>query len=452
MDSKRRAVSVVGLGKLGCPIAGCFAAKGYNVIGVERDTRTVDFINQGLSPIFEPGLQAILEKGRGSLHATHDCSTAIAETDATFIVVPTPSEEDGTFSNQYVLAACEAIASGLANKQTFHLVILISTVMPGSTGGEIKRQLEQLSGKSCGTDFGLCYAPTFIALGSVVRDFLNPDYLLIGESETYSGDLLESLYRDICENEPKVARMNFMNAEMTKLANNTFITTKIAFGNMLAQICERLPEAHVDVVTSALGLDSRIGSKYMKGGLGYGGPCLDRDNVALTALAGNIGANAGIVVATDESNRLEVARLVALIESKRDAKMDNGGTVGVLGLSYKPGTDVVEASQGLNLAQALAAEGIPVIAYDPAALDRARHILGESVGLAESAEICIQKSDVVVVTTPWKEFEELTPCAFEASGPRVVIDCWRIFDASQFAAMTDYIALGVGPVSDGKTT
>ena len=447
MDEKPLNVSVVGLGKLGCPLAACFAAKGHNVVGVDSNPLTTEMVNQGRSPIFEPGLQELMDGHHSRIRATGNTEEAVLASDVTFVVVPTPSEPGGNFSPKYVLKACESIGLGIRAKTGYHLVVVASTVMPGCIGDEVRQTLERVSGKSCGEDFGLCYGPTFVALGSVVRDFLNPDYLLIGESDARAGDLLEGLYRDICENEPVVARMNFINAEVTKLANNTFVSTKITFGNMLAQICERLCDANVDVVTSALGLDSRIGGRYLKGGLGYGGPCLDRDNVALAALAKDIGARALLAEATDRANRQEVVRLVALVKST----MGEGGVVGILGLSYKPQTDVVEASQGLLLAQALVEEGIPVVAYNPAAMDQAERILGESVGLLESAELCIKRSDVVVITTPWKQFEAIDPESFVPSGSRVLVDCWRILDGTRFSPVADYIPLGVGPTSGGKT-
>jgi UDPglucose 6-dehydrogenase len=210
---------------------------------------------------------------------------------------------------------------------------------------------------------------------------------------------------------------------------------------MIAQVCEGLPDAHVDVVTSTLGRDSRIGVKYLKGGIGYGGPCLVRDSIALAALAKSTGRRALLAEATDEANQEEVGRLASLIKNQRT----QDGVVGILGLSYKPGTDVVHASQGVHLAQALAAEGIPVVVYDPAAMEQAKQILGESVGYSESVGSCIQRSDLVVITTPWKEFETLEPENFLPAGSRVLIDCWRILEGSLVSSATVYIPLGVGP-------
>src|SRR5207248_1487779 len=218
-------------------------------------------------------------------------------------IVPTPSEADGGFSLKYAISAAETIGAGLKQKSDFHLVVLTSTVMPGATGGEFLPALEKYSGKKCGEGFGLCYNPEFIALGSVIHDMLNPDFILIGESDPRSGEILEHLQLGVCDNVPLVSRMNFVNAELSKLAVNTFITTKISYANMLAQVCETLPGADVDVVTSAIGCDTRIGQKYLKGALGYGGPCFPRDNLAFAALAGHNGVPALLAEATHDLNR-----------------------------------------------------------------------------------------------------------------------------------------------------
>ena len=434
-------VSVIGLGRLGYPIAACIAAKGHEVIGVDINPRTVELIGSGRYSLQEPGLEDLLHKTEGRFKASSDTKDAVLNSEVTLVVVPTPSGADGAFSVEYVLESAEAIASGLAAKSDYHLVVIVSTVMPGSTEREIKHKLEEASGRKCGVDFGLCYAPAFVALGSVIRDFLQPDYLLIGESDARAGDQLKELYSRVCDNDPPMSRMNFVNAELTKLATNAFVSTKITFGNMIAQVCENLPGAHVDVVTLTLGLDSRIGVKYLKGGTGYGGPCLVRDNVALSALASRTGGKARLAEATHLSNQQEVDRLARVIKNK----LVQDGMVGILGLSYKPGTDVVDSSQGVLLSQALVADGIPVVVYDPAAMDQAKLVLGESVGYTDSAKCCVAQSELVVITTPWNEFESLKPKDFGAIGSRVLIDCWRVLEGSSISKVTDYIPLGVGP-------
>src|SRR4029077_7787926 len=302
-------VSVIGLGKLGSPMAACLAAKGLDVIGIDTDPRKVEAINQGRPPVHEPGLREMLAQAKGRLSAGTAMEDGVLSAEATFVVVATPSEPEGGFSLRYVEPVCAAIGRALAKRSGYHLVCLTSTVMPGVTGGPVRDILEENSGKRCGVDFGLCYSPEFIALGSVIRDFLNPDFLLIGESDPRSGALLESFYRVVCENNPAVARMNFINAEVTKLAVNTYITTKISFANMIARICEQLPKADVDVVTGALGLDQRIGGKYLKGAISYGGPCFPRDNLALGALAEQLGAPADLAQATHKFNQAQISWL-----------------------------------------------------------------------------------------------------------------------------------------------
>ncbi len=313
--------------------------------------------------------------------------------------------------------------------------------MPGATGTVVREMLEHSSGKKCGVDFGLCYSPEFVALGTVIHDFFNPDFLLIGESDSLSGDILAQLYRDVCNNHPPIARMNFVNAELTKLSVNTFVTTKITFANMVARICERLPDADVEAVTSALALDHRIGGKYLKGAIGYGGPCFPRDNLALGALARELGVPAVLAESTDRANRSEVGKLAALVRSKNPSS----NTVGILGLSYKPETNVVEESQGLLLAKALSAETVDVIVYDPAGMENARKVLPDSVRFASSIEECIRESRVIVITTPWKEFRRLSDETLSSGGvPRVLIDCWRLLNPPPSIRSVEYIQLGKG--------
>lgn len=435
-------ISVVGLGKLGAPLATCLAYRGFQVIGVDVDQRKIQSVNEGLPPVYEPGLNKLLQSSRARLTATDSYEEAIRESDVTFILVATPSDSEGSFSLRYVLQACERIGDILRKKSAFHLVVMTSTVLPGATENEVKPVLEARSGKRCGEEFGLCYSPEFVALGSAIHDLLNPDFVLIGESDVRSGDMLASLYRKLCENSPSIARMNFVNAEITKLSVNTFVTTKITFANMLARICEHLPGANVDVVTSALGLDSRIGKKYLKGALGYGGPCFPRDNLALAFLGRLVGSGAALAEATDAANRQEARRLAELVKSK----LPMGGIVGILGLAYKPNTDVVEESQGLLLAQSLLAEGISVSVYDPAGMKNAQKVLDSSVVFAGSAKECVRLSDVVVIATPWEEFKRLPLGSLNRqSARRVLVDCWRLLDGDTYSSVVEYVPLGIGP-------
>jgi UDPglucose 6-dehydrogenase len=240
--------------------------------------------------------------------------------------------------------------------------------------------------------------------------------------------------------------MNYVNAELSKLAVNTFITTKITYANMLAHVCQHLPGADVDVVTAAIGRDTRIGGKYLKGATGYGGPCFPRDNLAMGALARELGEQAPLPEATDRENRAEVRRLAALVKIHVRA----GSRVGVLGLAYKPDTDVIEESQGVMLAQALLAEGFEVLVYDPMAMDSARVILGDQLVYCASAEDCLRQSDAAVIAVPWKEFARLSERALgRRAGRLVLIDAWRIVPEG-LRRKTKYIPVGVFASSEGK--
>jgi len=444
MTDQPTTVTVVGLGKLGAPMVACLASRGFHVIGVDVDEGKVSAVADGRAPVFEPGLDELLASHRDRITATTDLHDAVLRSEMTFIVVATPTDDQGGFSLKWVLPVCEEIGGALAEKEGFHTVVLTSTVMPGSTGGQVQPALEQASGKRCGEDFGLCYSPEFIALGSVIHDFLHPDFLLVGESDDRAGAALEDVYGRTIENGAPVARMNFVNAELSKLSVNTFVTTKIAYANMLARICERLPDADVDVVTDAIGLDTRIGRKYLRGSISYGGPCFPRDNVALATLARAIGAPAFVAEATDSANRDGIMRLADLVEEY----LPEGGTVAVLGLSYKPNTDVVEESPGLLLVSELASRGVDVVGHDPAANGNAARALDGAGRLSDSLEGAVSSADTVVIATAWDEFRGLEPSQLERDGrPRVVIDCWRILPREQFERAVDYVVLGEGALS-----
>jgi UDPglucose 6-dehydrogenase len=367
--------AVIGLGKLGAPLAAVLASKGVDVIAVDKNPEAVRLLAAAKAPVEEPQLQSTIDAGRARLRATTSFAEAVGASDVTFVIVPTPSGTDGAFSSEYVIAAVKEIGAALRGRSEYHVVSITSTLMPGTTGSEVRAALESSSGRRVGADLGLCYSPEFVALGSVVRDMLYPDVVLIGESDPRAGDVLARIYQHICERKPPVQRMSIVNAEITKIAVNTFVTTKITYANMLSGICERLEGADVDVVTATLGLDSRIGRKYLQGATGYGGPCFPRDNVAFSVLAHRVGARADLAESTDKLNRFQVERLFEIAT----ARLPAGGTVGVLGLSYKPDTAVIEESQGVALAKRLAEAGYRALAFDPMALPAGRGRIGRGL-------------------------------------------------------------------------
>ena len=413
---------VIGLGKLGAPLAAVLASKGHEIVGLDLDPAAVDAINAGRAPVTEPDLQALIDASRPHLRATQDWHEAVAQSDMSFVIVPTPSEASGVFTSRHVIDAVTRIGAVLKGSGRYHVVVVTSTVMPGQTDGPIRAALETASGLTVGDGIGLCYNPEFIALGSVVRDILHPDMVLLGQSDARAGDALEAVYRGVTENAPPILRMNLVNAEITKLSLNSYVTMKISFANLVAELCERAPGADARTVTGALGKDSRIGGKYLTAALGYGGPCFPRDNAALRSWAAGLGVGAELAEATDAINRRQAARVAALARRH----LLPGGAVAILGLAYKPDTPVVEESQGVMIAAELAAGGASVVVHDRLALDNARKVLGARVRCADTLEDALARAQVIVITTPDPEYRRVALLLAGRNDPPVVVDCWRL--------------------------
>ena len=435
-------ISVVGLGKLGLCLAACFAEKGYQVTGIDIDKNKIALINEGENPIQETGLTQLINKCKNNLKATSDYGETILNSQVTFVVVATPSEADGSFSNEQLEKTLRKIGAVLKEKNDYHLVVITSTVMPGTTEHLAKFTLEESSGKKCGKDFGIAYNPEFIALGSVIHDFLNPDFILIGEVNKNDGQILEDIYSRICENTPRFARMSPVNAEITKMSLNCYVTMKITYANSLAAICENVEGADAEVITNAIGLDSRIGRKYLKPGLGFGGPCFPRDNIAFATFARKVNAYAKLAETVDEVNKDQATRIIEMIEEavKKEKKKVK---IGFLGLSYKPNSPVIEDSQAIDIVDNLINKGCNVVVYDPQALGLVRDVFGNKVEYSDNVLECIEQSDIVVITTPWNEFEKIN---FESikNKPTTIIDCWRIIKDKRFKIKY----LGMGDFSD----
>lgn len=430
-------ISVIGLGKLGLPLATTIASKGFFVYGVDINKEVINNLKKGKTFLNEPGLKELIKNFKKNIIATDDVNEAIVNSDITFIITPTPSKKNGYFSTRFVEAAIKDIAKTLKHKRSYHLAVVVSTVMPGSTD-VMKKILERKSGKICGRDFGLCYNPEFIALGSVINNLLNPDFLLIGESDQKAGDILQKFYKKYCDNKPKVARMNFVNAELTKISVNTYVTTKISYANMLSEICELLPGGDVDVVTAALGLDPRIGQKYLKGGPAFGGPCFPRDNIAFISLAKKTKANFYIPLATHKTNVRQTERLVKkVLEFTK-----NGLSVGILGLSYKPFTDVVEESFGLALVRELVKKDLKIYLHDPLALNNVKREFNNSVNYEDRVKPCIEKSQILIIATDWPQFKAIRKIWY-GKRPKILVDPWRIIDKRNLPKNVAYFPLGL---------
>ena len=410
------------------------------MIGVDARPEVVELLNDGRTALQEPGLAELIDRNRSRLEATSDIAAAAAGAEASFIVVPTPSTANGTFSTRYVIDAVNGIGRGLHRSKNYHVVSVTSTVMPLSTDLEVKPALEAASGRVVGETVGLCYNPEFIALGSVIRDMMHPDLVLIGESDPRAGEVVEAVHRTFIATGVQVRRMTWINAEIAKIAINTFVTTKISYANMLAELCEQLPGGDIDVVTDAIGVDRRIGHTYLRGAVGYGGPCFPRDNAALAAAAAQAGTRADIAVATDVINRRQVDRVARVVRAHATPRQHR---VGVLGLSYKPDTPVVEESQGVMLANRLATDGFATMVFDPSALPDAASALVPSISQARSLAQCVESADVLILMVPWPPFREI-PALLRARPrtPLTIVDCWRLLDPADLEGLAEPVYLG----------
>ncbi|MGN6555139.1 MAG: nucleotide sugar dehydrogenase [Verrucomicrobiota bacterium] len=401
-------LSVFGLGKLGACMAATFAQKGFEVVGVDINAEAVRKINAGQPPVEEPLLAEVMKEAHPRLRASTDARDA-ASTDASFFIVPSPSQPDGSFSNEFLMRAMESVARAVRESgKKGHLFVCSSTTTPGACDSVLIPMLEKEIGGKCGEDFGFCYNPEFIALGNVVRGLLEPDMVLIGESDAASGAALEALYRKYNTNQPRISRMSVISAELTKISVNSYITLKISFTNQLRLIAERFPKADIHTILGAIGSDTRINSKYLRAGLSYGGPCFPRDNRLLAYTAKQVGLVAPLAEASDVMNERTKHELLEHVQ--RLAKP--GEAVAVLGMSYKPDTYITEESAGLFLAQQLKRRGYDVWVHDFCAKPANSPNLFE-FKLIEDLSVFTHKNTfkAAVVCCPWPQYNSLTIAA-----------------------------------------
>ncbi len=432
-------VSIIGLEKLGCSMLAGMASRGMNVIGVDINQHAVDAVNAGREPVQETNLGETIAANKERIRATMSTEEAVLYSDISFVIVPTPSDHRGAFSLQYAKYAFKSLGQALKKKDGYHVIVMTSTVLPGATRHGLLPILEEESGKKCGPDFGLCYNPEFIALGSVIRDFLNPDFYLLGQFDERSGDVLEQVHNQVSQNNAPVKRMSLENAELAKVSVNSYVTMKISFANMLAEFCEHLPGGDIDVVSDALGMDKRIGRKYITGGFGFGGPCFPRDNVALNFIGQHLGVDDRLLKTNDEFNRGLSRRRVEMLKPH----MPKGATVAVLGLSYKPLSHVIEESPGIYLCEALSDAGYRVIGHDNLAVEGARSVL-KSALVTDNIDEALQDAAVVIVTTTDKTYTTLTAKDLLKGKDRVVlIDFWRSLKLVSEDKRISYIPAGL---------
>lgn len=386
-------VSIIGAGYVGLIAAVCLAREGNRITLVDIDEEKLRIIANRRSPIQEPGLDEMLKQV--DLETTLDYSR-LADTEVILICVGTPSGNDGSMALDAIEGACREIASVLRKKDEYCVVAVKSTVVPGTTEGVVIPILET-SGKKAGRDFGVCMDPEFLREGMAIHDFMNPARVIIGELDARSGNTVLGLYRQL---EVPVIRTNVKTAEMTKMASNAFLGMKISFMNEIGNICKRLGIDTYEVARG-MGYDDRIGGKFLNAGLGFGGSCIPKDLKALVSQAKKVGYECSILKDILSLNEDQALRMIELLRKHLPLA---GATIGILGLSFKPGTCDIRESRAIRIVKLLIEEGVRIKAYDPWAVEKFQAMFPE-VNYTTPEDVL--DSDAILIVTEWEEFKGL---------------------------------------------
>src|SRR3954466_12526648 len=427
--AEREPIGVIGTGYVGLVTAAGFAELGSDVYCIDIDVDKIEGLKRGEIPIYEPGLADLVAKNAERMHFSTDIADALEHARLLFVAVGTPP----TYSGDADLSAVHAVVDAMPVSD-HHALVMKSTV-PAGTGASIKR-LFKATGKD---QFRYVSCPEFLKEGSAVKDFLEPDRVVIGDDGDWAGDAVAELYAPL---EAPLVRTDINSAEMVKLASNAFLATKISFINEIANVCE---ETGADVVEVAkgMGLDDRIGPKFLQAGLGFGGSCFPKDVTALKQLAGNSGYHFQLLNSVIEVNELQKRRVIAKLEKHLGRLVDK--EIALLGLAFKPNTDDMREASSLVLSSRLQAAGAHVRAYDPVAEGEARKLI-RGVRFADSAAEAVEGADAVVLVTEWPEFAELDLSTLAGSmRGELLVDGRNLFDpAAVRAAGLVYEGIGRG--------
>ncbi len=439
-------VSIIGLGWVGLAYSAFFTSRKVRVIGVDVDERKIGMLKRGVMPFYEPGISELLRSAlrNGLFSPTISYKEAIRLSDILFITVGTPSLADGRIDLKYVSSAVESLGKCLAEVNEYKLIVVKSTVIPGTTLNLVGRILEKTSGKTLGKHFGLCFNPEFLKEGTALRDLEKPDRIVIGAYDKKSGEVLRKFYEEVYGDEiPPVLCTNIVNAELIKYASNAFLAMKISFINTFANLCEKLPGADVNTVAKGIGLDSRINPRFLRAGVGFGGSCFRKDLMAIINLCKDKGVDSSLLESVIKINDLQRRHVIEIIE-KEFSNLKNV-TVAILGLSFKPNTDDLRDAPSIDIVRGLLDRRAVVKVYDPVAMEKFKKIFGEKVKYCSSMLDCIKGADCAVIVTEWSEFKNLTPDDFLKNMRRpIVVDGRRIYDPELFSKKLKYYGIGWG--------
>jgi len=443
MKIRTDSISIVGLGKLGLPLAAVFADSGYKTFGIDINKSVVDSINQGVSPIIENGLDVLINKfGGKSLQASVDFNNAIIESDVTYILTATPSMDDGSFSNEQIESALKELAKCLAkNDKKHHLFVISSTVMPGSIESSFIPLIEKYSNRKLNNGFFVAYCPDYVALGEVINGFQKPDFVIIGQSDDKAGLIVKEIHERITKNNPPIKCISIASAEIAKVALNAYLTMKISFANNLANISEKVPGSDVDDITSTIGLDKRISPYYFKGGMSFGGTCFPRDTFAFNRLSKDLGISTELFNAVTKINDYQNQHLLELVLTEIENKKQK--IVTILGMSFKVGTPVIEESVGVKLVKNLLNydSSIKVIAVDPLSLNNCKKLFNDNIKYSRNTLESLENPDIVILINNDKDFIQAID-NYDPDHNVTIIDCWRLLDTKNLNANVKIISWG----------
>ncbi|MHA1490163.1 MAG: UDP-glucose dehydrogenase family protein [Promethearchaeota archaeon] len=442
-------VSILGTGFIGLCSAACFAQKNIKVLASTHDKKKADVINEGKAPFYEADLQEIMdeikEKSPELLRCLNDPVKAVMDTDISMITQGTPMREDKSIDLSYIESTAREIGKALKIKNKYHLVVVRSTVVPGTTRSLVGKTITEFSGKELGKDFGLCMQPEFLAEGRSILDTLKPDRIVIGELDEKSGTMLQEFYEyfygDHLKNCP-LLRMNLESAELVKYGNNCLLSTKISYANEFANFAELVPNVDIVQVMKGVGLDYRINSRFLGAGVGFGGSCFHKDVNAIKAWSKSKGYTSRLLEAVLDINDDQAIRVVDIAEEL--AGKLAGKKVTLLGLAFKPGTDDMREAASIRVVNELLKRGITdIVGYDPKANETAELELGDKIKYANSIEEALKDSQCAILITEWDEFKKLSPKDFKKNmkTPNLV-DGRRIYNYNEFNKALPFKAIG----------
>ncbi|MGE4518130.1 MAG: UDP-glucose/GDP-mannose dehydrogenase family protein [Desulfobacteraceae bacterium] len=402
-------ITVIGTGYVGLVTGTCFAQMGNFVNCVDVDTKKIENLNKGILPIYEPGLDDLVESSvkQGFLKFTTSLSDAMKESDIYFIAVGTPPGEDGSADLQYVLGVAEEIGENLEK----YAVIVDKSTVPVGTADKVKQAVQKkLEKRNLKIEFDVVSNPEFLKEGAAIDDFMKPDRVIIGAESDKAANIMQKLYAPFSRSKDKIITMGIRDAELTKYAANSILATKISFMNEIANLCEILG-ADVENVRKGIGSDQRIGYHFIYPGCGYGGSCFPKDVKALVNMAKKSGFEPLVLEAVEKRNDLQKKRLFEKI-TERFGKNLSGKTFGIWGLSFKPGTDDMREASSIVLINSLIGAGAEIKAYDPVAMEEAKHIFPKNYFNEKLLVLCdhqydaAKDSDALVLVTEWKPFRQ----------------------------------------------